>query len=167
MPAACWPAGSCPARWGLNSLTLIDFSLDTEKLWGWKGGLFGIQFLQFSGQTTNELAGAFPGFDSLPGAPPLVRQEIYQLWYRQSLFEDRLIVRIGKIGPTYDFGNVVRPVPVRDPSAAIPSVTGLIYDARLRQSHDARRDPRLLQLGRGHDLHVHPDRADVLLLWDL
>ena len=119
--------GLVPGAWGLNSLTLIDFSIDTEKRWGWKGGLFGIQFLQFSGQATNELAGAFPGFDSLPGAPPLVRQEIYQLWYRQSLFQDKLIVRMGKINPTYDFGNVARPVPVRESSAAIPSVTGLIW----------------------------------------
>jgi porin len=119
--------GLVPGAWGLNSLTLVDLSLDTEKRWGWRGGLFGMQFLQFSGEKTNELAGAFPGFDSLQGPPPLVRQEIYQLWYRQALFDDRLIVRLGKTVPTYDFGNVARPVPVRDTAAAIPAVTGLIY----------------------------------------
>ena len=67
------------------------------------------------------------GFDSIEVTPPLVRQEIYQLWYLQSFFEDRLSVRIGKSIPTYDFGNVVRPVPVRDSAAAIPAVSGLIY----------------------------------------
>ena len=119
--------GSRPGRWGLNSLAVADLNLDGEKLIGWRGGMIGTEFLQFSGQPTNSLAGAFPGFDSLQVTPPLVRQELYQLWVRQSLFDDRLIVRIGKTVPTFDFNNVVRPVPVDDPSAAIPAVSGLVY----------------------------------------
>jgi porin len=119
--------GRDPGAWGLNSLTVADLNLDTEKLFGWAGGSFGIEFLQFSGQPTNKLAGAFPGFDSLEVTPPLIRQELYQLWYRQSMFDDKLIFRIGKMVPTFDFNNVVRPVPVSDAVAAIPAVTGLIY----------------------------------------
>ncbi|SIO35354.1 porin [Singulisphaera sp. GP187] len=119
--------GRHPGDWGLNSLTVFDLSFDSEKLGGWKGGMLGTQFLQFSGQPTNDLAGAFPGFDSLEVVPPLVRQELYQLWYRQSLWDDRLVFRIGKLVPTYDFNNVVRPVPVQDADAAIPAVSGLIY----------------------------------------
>src|SRR5262249_30760976 len=79
-------------------------------------------------QPINDLAGAFPGYDGLEGAPPLVRSELYQFWYRQALFDDRLIFRIGKSVPTFDFNNVVRPVPVSDPAAAIPAVSGLIYN---------------------------------------
>ena len=119
--------GARPGRWGLNSLGVIDLNLDGEKLIGWRGGMIGTQFLQFSGQPTNSLAGAFPGFDSIEVTPPLVRQELYQLWVRQTFFDDRLIVRIGKTVPTFDFNNVVRPVPVDDPAAAIPAVTGLIF----------------------------------------
>lgn len=119
--------GRKPGRWGLNSLTVIDASFDTEKLMNVKGGMFGIQFLQLTGQDTNSLAGAFPGFDSLPGQPPLTRQELYQLWYRQSFLDDRLIFRIGKMVPTFDFNNVVKPVPVDDPTAAIPAVSGLLF----------------------------------------
>ena len=119
--------GRSPGRWGLNSLTIAGIGLDLEKRYGWKGASFGTEFLQFNGQPTNVLAGAFPGFDSLEGAPPLVRNELYQLWYRQSCFDDRLIVRVGKTVPTFDFNNVVKPVPVGDPTAAIPAVTGLIY----------------------------------------
>ena len=37
------------------------------------------------------------------------------------------MVRIGKTVPTYDFGNVVRPVPVQDPLLRIPAVSGLLY----------------------------------------
>jgi porin len=119
--------GRNPGRWGLNSLAIADLFLDTEKLFGWKGGSFGTEFLQFTGQPTNILAGAFPGFDSLEVTPPLTRQELYQLWYRQALFDNKLIFRIGKMVPTFDFNNVVKPVPVSDPAAAIPAVTGLIY----------------------------------------
>ena len=119
--------GRSPGDWGLNSLTIFDLNLDADRLLGWSGGSFGAEFLQFSGQPTNILAGAFPGFDSLEVTPPLVRQELYQLWYRQALFDDRLIVRVGKTVPTYDFNNVVKPVPVGDPSAAIPAVSGLLY----------------------------------------
>lgn len=117
--------GLKPGRWGLNSLTVVDLFVDAEKLVGWSGASFGTNFLQFSGQPTNILAGAFPGFDSLEGVPPLVRQELYELWYRQTLFDDRLIVRIGKTVPSNDFNNVVKPA--GDPLAVIPAVTGLIY----------------------------------------
>ena len=115
-----------PGEWGLNSLTIIDLSLDAEKLAGIEGGLFGIDFLQFTGQPTNSLAGTVQGFDSLPGRPPLVRQELYELWWRQE-FGERLVVRAGKMVPTYDFNNVSKPVPVADNAAIIPAVTGVIF----------------------------------------
>ena len=119
--------GRNPGAWGLNSLEIIDLNLDTEKLFGWTGGSFGTELLQFNGQNTNSLAGAFPGFDSIEAGPPFNRTELYQLWYRQSLFDDKLVFRIGKSVPTFDFNNVVRPVPVDDPAAAIPAVTALAY----------------------------------------
>ncbi len=119
--------GSQTGRWGLNSLTVLDLNLDGEKLGAWQGSMIGTEFLQFTGQPTNSLAGAFPGFDSIPVTPPFIRQELYQLWFRQALFNNKLIFRIGKTVPTFDFNNVVRPVPVDDPAAAIPAVSGLAY----------------------------------------
>jgi porin len=102
--------GLAPGQWALNSLTLVDLTLDAEKLVGFQGGLFGIEFLQYTGQPTNPLTGVVAGFNSLDGPPPLTRQEIYQLWWRQTFFDDKLIVRVGKSVPTYDFNNVLRPV---------------------------------------------------------
>ncbi len=120
--------GRNPGQWGLNSLTIADLNFDTDKLFGWQGGSIGIEYLNFTGQNTNGLAGAFPGFDSLEAGPPFNRNQLYELWFRQTMFDDRLIVRVGKSVPTYDFNNVVKPVPVGDdPSAAIPAVTSLIY----------------------------------------
>jgi porin len=119
--------GRQPGEWSFNELALIDLNVDTEKLFGLPGGMFGIQFLQFAGQPTNIQAGLVQGYNSLPGQPPLVRQELYQLWWRQEFFDGKLIVRIGKSAPTFDFDNVARPVPTGDPTAAIPSVSGLLY----------------------------------------
>src|SRR5262249_23287286 len=106
--------------WSFNSLTLLDLSLDAEKLLRLKGGTFGVEFLHFSGQPTNQDAGVVQGYNSLPGLPPLVdRVELYQLWWRQELFDGKLIMRIGKSVPTYDFNNVLRPNPVQEESFSI------------------------------------------------
>jgi porin len=119
--------GAQPGRWSWNSTLIIGANLDAEKLLGWKGASFGIQFLQFNGQGTNGQAGSVQGYNSLPGAPPLSRSELYQAWYRQALFDDKIILRIGKSVPTYDFNNVARPVRTQDEALDIPAVTGLLY----------------------------------------
>jgi porin len=67
------------------------------------------------------------GFNGLTGQPPLVRSELYQLWWRQALFDEKLILRVGKLVPTYDFNNVARPIQTWEQALMIPAVTGLIY----------------------------------------
>jgi porin len=119
--------GDQPGKWSWNSALIIGANLDAEKLLAWKGASFGVQFLRFDGQNTNGQAGSVQGYNSLPGPGPLNRSELYQLWYRQTLFDDKLIVRVGKIVPTYDFNNVARPVPTHDETLDIPAVTGLLY----------------------------------------
>lgn len=119
--------GAQPGKWSFNSALIVGANLDAEKLIGWQGASFGIQFLQFNGEDTNGQAGSVQGYNSLPGPPPLNRSELYQLWYRQSLFEDCLVFRIGKQVPTYDFNNVARPVTTQDEALEIPSVTGLLF----------------------------------------
>jgi porin len=119
--------GKQPGKWSWNSALIIGANLDAEKLLAWKGASFGVQFLRFDGQDTNGQAGSVQGYNSLPGPKPLDRSELYELWYRQALFDDRLIFRIGKVVPTYDFNNVARPVPTHDETLDIPAVTGLLY----------------------------------------
>ncbi|MCA1597403.1 MAG: carbohydrate porin, partial [Chloroflexi bacterium] len=67
------------------------------------------------------------GYNSTPGLRPLTRSELYELWIRQELFHGKFIVRIGKVSPTLDFGNVLRPVPTRDAASFIPAVSGLLF----------------------------------------
>jgi porin len=119
--------GKQPGSWSWNSLLILSLGLDSEKLIGWKGGKFGIDFLRFDGEPTNTRAGSVQGYNSLPGPPPLHRSELYQLWWRQELFDRKLIVRVGKMAPTSDFNNVLRPVPTQDQSLFIPSVSGLLF----------------------------------------
>ncbi len=120
--------GKQPGKWSWNSALIIGANLDAEKLLAWKGASFGVQFLRFDGQDTNGQAGSVQGYNSLPGPKPLDRSELYQLWYRQALFDDKVIFRIGKIVPTYDFNNVARHVSsTQDEGLDIPAVTGLLY----------------------------------------
>lgn len=113
--------------WTSNSLFLFDMTLNTEEMGGWKGGLFGTQILQFNGAPTNRQAGVVQGYNSLTGPSPLNRFELYQLWYRQILCGNKLYVRLGKQVPTYDFDNVIRPVPLNQDKLFIPAVSGLIF----------------------------------------
>lgn len=116
-----------PKKWSGNSLFILDLYLDTEKLKWWRGGSFGSEFLQFNGRPTNTEAGSVQGYNSLPATPPFDRSELYQLWFRQEFFDKKFIIRIGKHVPSYDFNNVIRPLPLEEKSFAIPATTSLIY----------------------------------------
>ena len=113
--------------WSGNNLLVLDASVDFEKLMKWKGGMLGAEFLQFNGMNSNGSAGVVQGFNSMPVLPPFDRTELYQLWFRQALFDEKLVIRVGKMVTTLDFNNVSQPVPVRDQSLAIPAVTGLLF----------------------------------------
>ena len=49
------------------------------------------------------------------------------MWFRQELFDQKLILRLGKTVPTFDFGNVVKPIALNQKSESIPAVSGLLY----------------------------------------
>jgi porin len=76
--------GLGPGKWTGGTLTIADLSIDLEKFAGWKGGLFGTEFLYFNGfgpgysisnmvqgkNNPNALAGTVMGVNSLSAAPP-------------------------------------------------------------------------------------------------
>ena len=119
--------GNSPGVASFNNLFVTGLNADLDKLVNIPGATVGAALLRFDGQPTNQQAGVVTGYNSLPGAPPLDRTELYELWWRQSLFADTVVVRFGKLVPTNDFGNVARPVPVQDPSLQVPAVSGLLY----------------------------------------
>jgi porin len=112
-----------------NNLAIVDLQVDLEKFWGLSGASFAATFLQFDGGFTNSHEGVAIGFDGLTEGPPLNRSELYQLWWRQKLLDDTLILRLGKSIPYLDFGNVIKALPIdreRSPPM-VPAVTALIY----------------------------------------
>ena len=119
--------GEKPRTWSFNSLLFLNLNLDLGKIAGLSGGSINASMLQFNGENANHKAGTVQGYDGLAGLTPLVRTELYQLWYRQKLFDDTIIVRVGKSIATAEFNNVLRPVDVSDPSLLIPAVSSLIY----------------------------------------
>ena len=112
-----------------NNLLIVDLQADLEKFAHIPGASFAATFLQFDGGRTNVREGVAVGFDGLTEAGPLNRSELYQLWWRQKLFDDKVIFRLGKSIPYVDFGNVIKALPIdreRSPPI-IPAVTALVY----------------------------------------
>ena len=118
--------GINPGSWPSDTLTIVDLTINTEKFVGWEGGLFGTDFLYYSGGPVNFDAGTVMGYNSLDAAPPNTRVELYELWYRQVMFNDKVVIRIGKSIPTYDFNNVERPVPFTSEANNIPGISSAI-----------------------------------------
>ena len=119
--------GPKPGSWSNNSAAIASLSIDAQKLVDWRGASFGFQFLQFNGSDTNADAGSVMGYNGIVGAPPFNRTELLEAWYMQEMVPDVLKMRIGRSLPSFDFGNVVRPVEEDDESQNIPMVTGLLY----------------------------------------
>jgi porin len=119
--------GTDSGAWSFASLLIVDLTIDLRKALHIPGAMVGAEFLQFDGQDANGQAGSVTGYNSLPGPPPLNRSELYQVWWRQELFAGKLVFRVGKSVPTYDFNNTLRPVPVRGDPISNASLSALIY----------------------------------------
>jgi len=52
---------------------------------------------------------------------------LYQLWWRQALLDERLIVRIGKSIPTFDFNNVSSRLNIPNEEPYVANVSGLLF----------------------------------------
>jgi len=110
-----------------NSMEIVDLQLDLANLLGLRGSSFAATFLQFDGQDSNGRAGVLTGYNGLTETAPLHRSELYQLWWRQAFSDEKLIVRVGKSIPTYDFNNVSRRLPIPNEAPYVAAVTGLLF----------------------------------------
>jgi len=119
--------GDSPGRTSWNFLLIVGLNADLEKLIGLPGSEIAVDALFFRGQPTNDYAASAQGYNGLPGAPPLQRGELYQFYWKQSWFEDRLVWRLGKQLPAVTFNNVLQGLPVREEGLVLPALSGLIY----------------------------------------
>lgn len=120
-------SGRKPGSVTFNSMGIVDLQVDMKTLAGIPGGSFAATFLQFDGQDSNGQAGVLTGYNGLTETPPLNRSQLYQLWWRQALLDEKLIVRVGKSIPTFDFNNVSRRLPIPDEKPYVTAVTGLLF----------------------------------------
>ncbi len=119
--------GVKPRTWSFNSLLFLNLNVDLELLAGIPGASMDAELMQFNGEDSNGKAGVITAYDGLSGPKPFVRTQLYELWWRQSLLAEKLVIRVGKTTPTNDFNNVTRAVPTADTSLKVAAVSALIY----------------------------------------
>ena len=82
----------------------VSLTLDTNKLFGWKGGTAFADFMAHGGQNpANDLVGALQAISAIDQNPAT---RLDQIWYRQNLLNGNLWFKLGRIDTTYDFDNI-------------------------------------------------------------
>jgi porin len=154
--------GAQPGGSTNNSSLLVALQIEAEKLVEWRGAMFGFQFLQVNIGPTNSQAGTVQGYNGIGGPPPNNRSELYEAWYLQEMIKDVLKMRIGRTVPTYDFGNVIRPVALADPTQNIPGVSGLLFVPIFVNGSMLGVMPGYYNPGNGVTVNFTPDKAFYL-----
>ncbi|WP_241503051.1 carbohydrate porin, partial [Komagataeibacter melaceti] len=84
-------SGTGPAYDGVTMPTL---TVDTEKLFGLKGGLFNVSALQTRGRSISQ--DHLANFNPVSGFEADRSTRLFELWYQQSFLGDKLDVKIGQ-----------------------------------------------------------------------
>ncbi len=94
--------GRTTSHGGGAYLLNLNVSLDSQKLVGYEGGTFFLNFRTQNG-LHNSLDGSFGSTSHLYTA---ARTEISEGWYQQQLLDSKVQVKLGKIDANTDFGSV-------------------------------------------------------------
>jgi porin len=105
----------------------INANIDTQKAFGLPGGQLAAEFGAWAGQPVNGDAGSVQNYNTIATGAPFDRDELLQLWWRQKLFNDKLVIKVGKINATGDFGVVLSPVFVNQPNLQDWTISGLLF----------------------------------------
>jgi len=101
--------------------------VDLERFAGLKGSSIDVDFLQLNNQATNTDVGSVLGYIGLVSRESFNRSELLEVWWRQELFDQHLVIRVGKSNPAIDFQDVIRPVTNPHAERVISTVTSLLY----------------------------------------
>jgi porin len=110
-----------------NSAFILDLLVNMHQVAGIRGATIGVDFLQFNSGASNTDAGSTLGYIGMLTSEPYNRAELLEAWWRQELFDEHVVLRVGKVNPANDFQNVVRPVASTHHQRAISTVTSLLY----------------------------------------
>jgi porin len=79
----------------------VAVDADLEKLAGWKGGAIHLNGYQIHGRgLSREYVGNLMPVSNIEALPAT---RLYELWFEQKLFDDRLAVRVGQLGADTEF----------------------------------------------------------------
>jgi len=109
---------------GNTAASTFDFSilLDGEKLLGWKGAKFFLDFQDHAGPDPSlHLVGDVEKFTKLNWTP---FSQVAELWYEQMLFDDKLRLKIGKVDANTEFSVIDFGLPFLSSST---QVTGTFF----------------------------------------
>ncbi|MEM9882483.1 MAG: carbohydrate porin [Planctomycetota bacterium] len=107
-------AGGVDEDASLRNLFTLGLELDTAPGLGVEGGTFFVQYLSVTAERGGSGdAGDLQGFSNLENDRSL--DVIYELWYEQKLFDERLRIKVGKIDANSEFAAVA---PIQAFSAA-------------------------------------------------
>lgn len=105
----------------------LHAAIDTQKALDIPGGTLGVEFLLSSGGANINAAGSVQQYTNMSAVEPIDRQDMTQLWWHQRLFDDRLILQIGKMNGAGHFNTVLQPVVVSEPHLQDRTISDLIY----------------------------------------
>ncbi|MEM6459478.1 MAG: carbohydrate porin [Planctomycetota bacterium] len=98
-------AGGVDEDASLRNLFTLGLELDTAPGLGFEGGTFFIQYLSVMAERGGSGdAGDLQGFSNLENDRSL--DVIYELWYEQKLFDERLRIKVGKVDANSEFAAV-------------------------------------------------------------
>jgi len=90
-----------------QGLLRSDVNLDIEKAGGWKGGTFHVSGLWIHGTEPNsrgDIAGMTgTAFVEISGISAFDTYRLYELWFEQKFFDDRLSIRVGQLALDEEF----------------------------------------------------------------
>jgi porin len=92
--------GASPAGTAFRDLFQLNLTLDAGKLVGLQGGTVFANFQNQAGDNGSKDVGDLQGFDSIDADG---RTQLSELWYQQALFDQKLLIKLGKIDPNSVF----------------------------------------------------------------
>ena len=112
---------------GYGSLAFgLHAKVDLEQALAVPGATTGVEFLVTTGGNNNDAAGTVQMYTNMDGDEPRDRQELMQLWWHQRLFDDKVMVQVGKMNGSGIFNTVLNPVIVDTPWMRDTAISDLL-----------------------------------------
>ncbi len=119
--------GLDPHRLSGDFAASFGADVDMEKAFHIPGAEFYASIGLYQGTNANGEAGSVQDYDNLAPGIDFHRTELYELWWHQRLFDDRLLIKIGKINGTAEFDQVLIPVPIPQTNLQDWTISDLLY----------------------------------------